>query len=91
MHSITLESSRTGGSADETDEGASPQDLCLTIATALSGTPVPYLGGSLDSRQIWTLVDFRDSFVPAEHRVPDGQDDGRHDGAGMMHPTPGHS
>jgi hypothetical protein len=80
MHPITLESSRTGGSADETDDGANPQDLYLTIATGLSGIPMPYLGGSLDSRPIWALVDFLDSLVPAEHRVADGQDDGRHDG-----------
>jgi hypothetical protein len=66
--------------------GASPQDFYLTIATGLSGTPMPYLGGSFDSRQIWGLVDFLDSLVPAEHRVADGQDDGRHDG--RLHDAP---
>jgi hypothetical protein len=86
MHPLTLESARTGGSADETDDGASPQDVYLTIATGLR----PYLGGSLDSRQIWALVDFLDSVVPAEHRVAAGRMMSGTMGGGMMHRTPGH-
>jgi mono/diheme cytochrome c family protein len=50
--------------------GGNPKDLYLTIVTGLSGTPMPYVGGgSLDHAQIWALVDFLDSLVPAEHRV----------------------
>ena len=52
--------------------GARPEDLYLTIATGLTGTPMPYLGGSLDSRQIWSLVYYLDSLVPPEHRLPPG-------------------
>ena len=86
--------------------GASPQDLYLTIATGLSGTPMPYLGGSLDSRQLWALVDFLDSLAPAEHRVAATQTLGEEPrgwmavrmgrmmggmmGGGMMHRSPGH-
>ncbi len=49
--------------------GSSPEDLYLTIATGLSGTPMPYTGGSLDSGQVWALVFYLDSLVPPEHRL----------------------
>jgi cytochrome c oxidase cbb3-type subunit 2 len=50
--------------------GSRPEDLYLTIATGLSGTP--NLGGSLDGRQIWALVYYLDSLVPPERRLPAG-------------------
>ena len=86
--------------------GASSQALYLTIATGLGGTPMPYMGGSLDSRQLWALVDFLDSLVPAEHRVAATQALGEEArgwmavrmgrmaggmmGGGMMHRLPAH-
>lgn len=86
--------------------GANLQELYLTIATGLSGSPMPYMGGSLDGRQLWALVDFLDSLVPAEHRVAAtralgeeargwmavrmGRMMGGMMGGGMMHRIPAH-
>ncbi len=53
--------------------GSRPEDLYLTIATGLSGTPMPYFGSSLDSRQIWALVYSLDSLAPPEHRLFPGR------------------
>lgn len=53
--------------------GSSPEELYLTMATGLSGTPMPYTGGSLDSRQVWGLVYYLDSLVPPEHRLSTAQ------------------
>jgi hypothetical protein len=66
---------------------------------------MPYLGGSLDGRQIWALVDYLDSLVPPERRLPPGPPLGEESrgwmavrmgrmmggmmGRGMMHPMPG--
>lgn len=52
--------------------GSGPEDVYLTIATGLSGTPMPYSGGALDARQIWALVYYLESLVPPEHRLPQG-------------------
>jgi mono/diheme cytochrome c family protein len=49
--------------------GSSPEKIYLTIATGLTGTPMPSFGDALDSQQIWALVYYLDSLVPAEHRV----------------------
>lgn len=49
--------------------GSRPEDLYRTIATGLSGTPMPYLGGSLDGRQTWSRVYYLDSLVPPERRL----------------------
>lgn len=47
--------------------GSSPEQLYLTIATGLSGTPMPSYGDSLDGQEIWALVYYLDSLVPPEH------------------------
>ena len=80
-------------------------DVYLTIATGLSGTPMPYTGGSLDREQIWSLVYYLDSLVPPEHRLAPGHPLGEEArgwmalrmgrmiggmmGPGMMHRMPG--
>ena len=85
--------------------GSRPEDVYLTIATGLSGTPMPYLGGSLDGRQIWALVYYLDSLVLPERRLLPGSPLGEESrgwmavrmgrmmggmmGRGMMHPMPG--
>ena len=53
--------------------GSRPEDLYLTIATGLSGTPMPYLGGALESGQIWALVYYLESLVPSERQLFPGQ------------------
>jgi cytochrome c oxidase cbb3-type subunit I/II len=83
--------------------GSRPEDLYLTIATGLSGTPMPYFGGSLDGRQIWALVYYLDSLVLSERRLLPGPPLGEESrgwmavrmgrmmggmGRGMMHPVP---
>jgi cytochrome c oxidase cbb3-type subunit 2 len=85
--------------------GSRLEDMYLTVATGLSGTPMPYSSGSLDSRQIWALVYYLDSLVPSEHRLTTGQPLGEEArgwmavrmgrmmggmmGRGMMHRMPG--
>lgn len=85
--------------------GSRSEDLYRTIATGLSGTPMPYLGGSLDGRQTWSLVYYLDSLVPPERRLLPGPPLGEESrgwmavrmgrmmggmmGRGMMHPMPG--
>ncbi len=49
--------------------GYAPEGLYLTIATGLSGTPMPSYGDSLDSQEIWALVSFLESLVPIEHKL----------------------
>lgn len=49
--------------------GSTPDGIYLTIATGLLGTPMPSYGDSLESREIWALVYYLDSLVPAEHRL----------------------
>jgi cytochrome c oxidase cbb3-type subunit 2 len=49
--------------------GSSPAEIYLTIATGLSGTPMPSYGDSLTSHEIWSLVHYLDSLVPPEHRL----------------------
>ncbi len=41
----------------------------LTIATGLSGTPMPSYGDSLDGQEIWSLVYYLESLVPNERRL----------------------
>jgi mono/diheme cytochrome c family protein len=45
-------------------------EIYLTIATGLAETAMPSYGDSLDSRDIWALVYYLDSLVPAERRLP---------------------
>lgn len=49
--------------------GSTPDGIYLTIATGLSGTPMPSYGDSLESREIWALVYYLESLVPAERRL----------------------
>jgi cytochrome c oxidase cbb3-type subunit 2 len=49
--------------------GSTPQETYLTIATGLSGTPMPSYGESFVSREIWALVSYLESLVPLEHRL----------------------
>jgi len=49
--------------------GSSPEEIYLTIATGLSGTPMPSYGDALESQDIWALVYYLDSLVPPEHRA----------------------
>jgi cytochrome c oxidase cbb3-type subunit I/II len=49
--------------------GSAPEGTYLTIATGLSGTPMPAYGDSLDSHEIWALVYYLDSLVPSERRM----------------------
>ena len=49
--------------------GSTPDGIYLTIATGLLGTPMPSYGDSLESRDIWALVYYLESLVPAEHRL----------------------
>lgn len=50
--------------------GASPESVYLTVATGVSGTPMPSYGDALDAEAIWDLVHYLDTLVPAEHRLP---------------------
>jgi mono/diheme cytochrome c family protein len=49
--------------------GSAPEGTYLTIATGLSGTPMPAYADALDSREIWALVYYLDSLVPSERRM----------------------
>jgi hypothetical protein len=49
--------------------GSTPESIYLTIATGLSGTPMPSYGDSLDGDQIWALVHYLDSLAPPERRL----------------------
>jgi cytochrome c oxidase cbb3-type subunit I/II len=49
--------------------GSTPESIYLTVATGLSGTPMPSYGDSLDGDQLWALVQYLDSLVPAERRL----------------------
>jgi mono/diheme cytochrome c family protein len=49
--------------------GSSPDEIYLTIATGLTGTPMPSYGDALESQELWALVYYLDSLVPPEHQV----------------------
>jgi hypothetical protein len=49
--------------------GSTLESVYLTIATGLSGTPMPSYGDSLDGREVWALVYYLESLVPAERRL----------------------
>jgi cytochrome c oxidase cbb3-type subunit 2 len=49
--------------------GSTLEATYLTIATGLSGTPMPSYGDSLDGHEIWALVYYLESLVPAGHRL----------------------
>jgi len=49
--------------------GSTLEATYLTIATGLSGTPMPSYGDSLDGQEIWALVYYLESLVPTAHRL----------------------
>ena len=49
--------------------GSTPDGTYLTIATGLLGTPMPSYGDSLEGREIWALVYYLESLVPAQRRL----------------------
>jgi cytochrome c oxidase cbb3-type subunit I/II len=49
--------------------GASVEGLYLSIMTGLAGTPMPSYGEALASQDIWALVAYLESLVPAEQRL----------------------
>lgn len=50
--------------------GSSLEQMYLTIATGISGTPMPAFGDALEPVQIWSLVFYLESLVPPERRLP---------------------
>ena len=53
--------------------GSDLNEIYLTLATGLSGTPMPSYTSSLSSREIWALVYYLESLVPPEHRLDPNQ------------------
>jgi mono/diheme cytochrome c family protein len=53
--------------------GSDPAGVYLTLATGLSGTPMPSFASSLNSRQIWSLVYYLEGLVPPNHRLNPNQ------------------
>jgi len=49
--------------------GSALEEIYLTIATGLSGTPMPSYGDSLESQEIWALVSYLGSLVPLDNRL----------------------
>ncbi|MGH7369978.1 MAG: c-type cytochrome [Candidatus Methylomirabilaceae bacterium] len=50
-----------------------PQALFRTIATGLSGTPMPSYSDSLEPDEMWALVRYLESLAPPQHRRSLGQ------------------
>lgn len=53
--------------------GSSLEQTYLTIATGLSGTPMPSFDSALEPKQIWSLVYYLESLVPPQRRLAPGQ------------------
>lgn len=53
--------------------GADIKETYLTLATGLSGTPMPSYAGSLSSREMWALVYYLESLVSPQHRLDPNQ------------------
>jgi mono/diheme cytochrome c family protein len=49
--------------------GSSLEQIYLTIATGVSGTPMPAFAEALAPVQIWAIVFYLESLVPAERRL----------------------
>ena len=49
--------------------GSAFEQIYLTIVTGLSGTPMPAYGDSLSSNQVWSIIHYLESLVPAERRL----------------------
>jgi cytochrome c oxidase cbb3-type subunit 2 len=50
-----------------------PQALFRTIATGLSGTPMPSYSDALEPDEMWALVRYLESLAPPQHRRSLGQ------------------
>lgn len=50
--------------------GNAPENLYRTIATGLSGTPMPSYSDALEPGEIWDLVRYLESLAPQERRHP---------------------
>lgn len=53
--------------------GSALEQIYLTVATGISGTPMPAFGDALEPNQIWAIVYYLESLVPAERRLAPGQ------------------
>jgi len=53
--------------------GSDNNEIYLTLASGLSGTPMPSYADSLSSRELWALVYYLDSLVPPDHRLNPNQ------------------
>ena len=53
--------------------GSDTRETYLTLVTGLSGTPMPSYAGSLNKSQLWSLVYYLESLVPAERRLDPNQ------------------
>jgi len=53
--------------------GSDTRETYLTLVTGLSGTPMPSYVDSLSSRELWALVYYLESLVPADHRLDPNQ------------------
>lgn len=63
--------------------GSEIRGIYLTLATGLSGTPMPSYGDALDGEKIWALVYYLESLVPAGQRLDPRQPLGEERGGWM--------
>jgi cytochrome c oxidase cbb3-type subunit 2 len=49
--------------------GSGLDDLYLSVATGLNGTPMPAYGDALGGQEMWALVYYLESIVPADRRL----------------------
>ncbi|MGB7946077.1 MAG: c-type cytochrome [Candidatus Binatia bacterium] len=53
--------------------GSDTRETYLTLASGLSGTPMPSYADSLSSRELWALVYYLESLVPSDRRLDPNQ------------------
>jgi len=53
--------------------GSDNRETYLTLVSGISGTPMPSYADSLGSRDVWALVFYLESLVPADHRLNPNQ------------------
>jgi cytochrome c oxidase cbb3-type subunit I/II len=53
--------------------GSDNRATYLTLVSGISGTPMPSYADSLSSRDVWALVFYLESLVPADHRLNPNQ------------------
>lgn len=54
-------------------QGSDTRETYLTLASGLSGTPMPSYADSLSSGELWALVYYLESLVPRDHRLDPNQ------------------